>query len=262
VDPLIRERLGEAIDDNLLLHFTWIQARTEGMTVLRAADIVHTVSGLPSDSYNAVCRARFSAESVDRRIAETRAWFAERSLPFAWWVFLGDRPSDLGQRLAERGMGLAERQVAMAADLSQPPRAQRDLSVRRVATPEDLATFAALSAAGHSPTDPTTAEFYRRAAPGLLSAGSPCWFLLGCLGEEPVSALQLTMGPGPTAGCYNLVTHPDHRGRGIARALLTQGLLAARAAGADVAVLQATEGSHDWYRDLRFDTVGLIEEYL
>ena len=64
---------------------------------------------------------------------------------------------------------------------------------------------------------------------------------------------------GPTAQIEDVATHPEHRGRGYARAVVTKALEEARAAGCDLVFLGADPD--DWpkelYRKLGFDAVGL-----
>jgi ribosomal protein S18 acetylase RimI-like enzyme len=61
-----------------------------------------------------------------------------------------------------------------------------------------------------------------------------------------------------------VVTHPDHRGRGYASALVLAGVGLARAAGAEVVFLRAEEG--DWpqhlYRRLGFTDLGRAHTFL
>lgn len=262
MDSVAKQQLRGAVDANLLTHFTWIQHHTEGMTVVWHSDVVYTVSGLPSNRFNAACGARFVGATAEHRIRDTKQWFAERSVPLAWWIFLNDQPADLSSYLLRAGFGLADRQVAMAVDLTILSPATDSVKLSPVTTQPMLRGFVDISTAGQSPPDSSAGRFYSEAAGALLSAESPCRFFLGMIGEEPAAALQLTFGPDRTVGCYNLATLPRYRGRGIARSLLSQALWLARAEGATVGVLQATEGEHHRYRSLGFFDVGTIEEYL
>jgi ribosomal protein S18 acetylase RimI-like enzyme len=58
-------------------------------------------------------------------------------------------------------------------------------------------------------------------------------------------------------------THPSHRGRGLARAVVTAAVAAARGDGADLIVV--TADADDWprqlYARLGFEPVGLIERF-
>ena len=96
------------MEDNLHAHFAYLQARLPGMAVLDAPDLLLVDSGLPSDTFNQVARARLDPESAGRRIGEAVARFREAGRPFSWWVGPGSRPLDLPVRLAAHGLRLAE----------------------------------------------------------------------------------------------------------------------------------------------------------
>ena len=62
------DSLAAAADINLATHFSWVQQQTAGMRVRRSESLVLTDSGLPCDTFNAVCReqaARAGAHWID-----------------------------------------------------------------------------------------------------------------------------------------------------------------------------------------------------
>jgi len=60
--------------------------RRRGMTVFDQADLLIVDSGISSDTFNKMARARLQESDVDRRIAEAVAYFTGVQRPFAWWV--------------------------------------------------------------------------------------------------------------------------------------------------------------------------------
>ena len=56
------------------------------MTVFDQADLLLVDSGISSDTFNKMARARLQESDVDRRIAEAVAYFTGVQRPFAWWV--------------------------------------------------------------------------------------------------------------------------------------------------------------------------------
>ncbi len=169
--------LAAAADANLATHFTWVQQQTAGMRVRRSESLVLTDSGLPCDTFNAVCHARLERDSAAAAIRDALDWFAERSHPFSWWVGPGDQPGDLGERLEKAGLEPTESELAMVLELEAPPGidlAPNGLSIRRVSSAEELGEYARINAANWTPPDELVVEFYARGAPVLLHRRVPC----------------------------------------------------------------------------------------
>jgi ribosomal protein S18 acetylase RimI-like enzyme len=129
-----------------------------------------------------------------------------------------------------------------------------------VRTQAQLDALAEIAAANWSPPDPHVLMFYRRTAAVLLSAGAPQWFYVGYLHGEPVATAEATVH-GETVGLFNIATRAAFRGRGIGSMLTWQPLRDAKAAGCDLAVLQAASAGVGLYHRLGFVTFGEITEY-
>lgn len=250
-----------AADENLAMHFTWVQRQTGGMRAMLEDDLVRTECGMDCDTFNAVCRARLAPGATSRRISRAIEWFAGR--PFSWWVGPADVPWDLGRRLADAGLTGSETELAMSARLSKlradGPEAD-GLEIRRVATARGLADFASVVAANWWPPDENVVRFYELAAPLLLALGSPIHAYVGYAGGEAVAASELTVGGG-VAGLYGIATLEAHRRRGYATAMTLRPLLDARAEGLELAVLQASAAGAGVYRRVGFEEFGGITEY-
>lgn len=255
--------VAERADANFVVHATWVVERTTGMISKRSDRLVIADSGLPCDTFNFVCRARLDSASAAGAASAAVAYFDERGRPFSWWVGPADRPRELGALLQSVGLEPAEGELAMAMPLGELARdiaAVPGLEVRRVAGPEALETFAALSAANWTPPDPHVLAFYRLGAPTLLAGDSPQWLYLGYLGSEPVATAEATLSER-TVGLYNISTRPAYRGRGIGSAMTWRPLQDARTGGCDLAVLQAAPDGVGIYRRLGFRPFGDITEY-
>jgi hypothetical protein len=75
-----------AKERNLGEHIAFVQRSTPGMTVFDQADLLVVDSGISSDTFNKMARARLQESEVDHRIAEAVAYFTGVERPFAWWV--------------------------------------------------------------------------------------------------------------------------------------------------------------------------------
>ncbi len=79
----------------------------------------------------------------------------------------------------------------------------------------------------------------------LAEAGAR--FFVAFAGDVPASRCELYLGPG-IAQVEDVATLPEHRNRGLARAVVLRAVDAARAAGADLVFLHADE--EDWPKEL------------
>ncbi|SRR5216683_163946 len=128
------------------------------MTVFDQADLLVVDSGISSDTFNKMARARLQESDVDHRIAEAVAYFMGVERPFAWWVGPGSPALNLEDRLHDYGLEAKQYQMGMAMELwDLPPKLERlgDLTVRSVPCAEELTGFAGyLLRAGSRPTQP------------------------------------------------------------------------------------------------------------
>ena len=255
-------QLAQAADENFIVHASWAQYRTAGMTVIDDGQLLLTDAGLPTDTFNLICRARLTTDTAPARIAAALAYFQAVARPFCWWVGPADQPAMLGTLLLKAGLHQAETELAMAVELAAlrladaPP----DLEIRRVQTAQELADFAQVNAANWSPPDPLAIRYFQQTAPALLAPDGPQWFYVGYLDGQPVAASELTVGGG-VVGLYNICTLEAYRRRGFGLALTLQPLLDARAAGHTVAVLQAAAQGVNIYERIGFRAFGGITEY-
>lgn len=248
-----------AIENNLHEHIAFVQRSTPGMTIFDEEDLLAVDSGLVSDTFNKIARARLRESDADRRIAEAVAYFTDVERPFAWWVGPGSRPLNLEDRLHDYGLTATEYELGMATELRDlAPKADslgldslRDFTVRRVACAEDLTDFAGVIASNWEPPDQAVFGFYDSAAPLLIQDQCPMTLFVGYLDGDPVASGELFL-TGKIAGLYSVCTRKRCRGRGIGSALSWTVLDDARKRGISTAVLQSSDQGKGLYSRLGF----------
>lgn len=256
-------QLAEAADANLVTHMSWVQRRGAGMRVLGDDRLTIVDSGLPCDTFNFVCRARLTPETVRERVAGALAYFRGVGRPFSWWVGPADRPADLGDALRTAGLGAAESEVAMTADLDALPEstpAPDGLRIERARSREQVRDFAAINAANWDPPDADVTRYYEAAAGVLLADDAPLRLYVGYLGGRPVATAELTAAGG-VVGLYNIATLAAYRRRGIGGALTLRPLRDAGSEGYRTAVLQASSDGAGVYARVGFVPAGRYTEY-
>jgi GNAT superfamily N-acetyltransferase len=255
--------LWAAVEANMVAHMASLPSLLPGATVLTEPDLVLVDAGVPSDTFNVICGARFDPAAAEARIAGAIAHFHAKGTPFTWWVGPASRPFDLGARLVNHGLVDMEGELGMVLDLNRLPATATlpaGLTVRRVTSPRELAAFARVLAANWDPPDQAVIDFYARAAAVALAPDFPARFYVGYLDGEPVATSECFHGHG-VAGLYAVVTLSGARRRGVGTALTMVPLVEARAAGYQTATLQASAGGEGVYARLGFVPCGEFREY-
>ena len=132
------------------------------MIVLDQNELLLVDSGLPSDTFNKIGRARMNETDADGRIREAVGYFHRARRPFAWWVGPGSRPLDFEDRLRRHGLVSTESELGMALELRDLPaslNAPDNLVIRRVQSLNEIADFSAVFAANWEPFDSAVGAF-------------------------------------------------------------------------------------------------------
>jgi len=253
----------DAAEENLHGHISFVQRSIPGMTVLDHEDLLVVDSGLPSDTFNKIGRARLSESDADRRIAEAVSHFRRARRPFAWWVGPESRPLDLEDRLRRHGLVSAESELGMAMelrDLPPKPDASENLIIRRVQSLAEIADSSAVFAANWEPPDPAVLAFYTQAAPLLLKTECPMKLFVGYLDGQPVATSEQYIGGG-VAGLYSVATKKQFRRRGLGSALAWAAADHARRQDLSTMVLQSSDAGKGAYARLGFRACCHFAEY-
>ncbi len=255
--------LPEAMELNLADHAAHLPIHFQGSLVRDEASLLIVDSGVPSDTFNIICRTRLTEDDAERSIDTAINHFRSKGLPFSWWIGPTSTPADLGTRLAAHGLPLAETETAMWLDLSRLPDAAPvpvGVEIHRVRSPDHLAAYASVIAAGWDPPDQALIDVYARAADSALLPNSPARYHLGYLQGVPVATSECFLAHG-VAGIYNVATLTQARRRGIGTAITMAALKRARLEGYRTAVLQASAEGQGLYARLGFTACGEFREY-
>jgi GNAT superfamily N-acetyltransferase len=191
---------------------------------------------------------------LDERLAQCAEVFAAAGLPMVLRLTRFSRPVGLDDRLAERGYRrLDDTRVMVAPRLPAAPAAlPAGLQWQRLGP----AAFAeVVGVLRGSPPGQRAAQAERLAAAPVPYQG----WVLRRQEDQTVLACGQTAMEGSLVGLYDVFTHPEARGQGLARWLCTMLLAQSQAAGARVAYLQ-TEADNSPARTI-YHRLGFADAY-
>jgi ribosomal protein S18 acetylase RimI-like enzyme len=251
-----------SIEANLHGQIACVHRRQASMVIWDEPAFLLADSGLPSDTFNKVARARLARERCSEEIGRAAGHFKAVGRPFAWWVGPSSRPLDIEERLQEMGFCATELATGMGLVLRELREAPlpAGLQVERVSSLRHLEDLSCVLAQNWTPPDAAVAPFYQAAAPLILQPQSALRYFVAYLDGEPaaVSGLYLEGGVG---GIYSVATRRQFRRHGIGARLTWAAADEARRAGAALAVLQASPEGKEIYQRLGFQDCCCFAEY-
>jgi len=196
---------------------------------------------------------------LERRIATASVHFAQRRLPWAFWLcdaFLDRRLQRKSERVfARMGLTLSSELPAMVAESLVAP--WRQFPAMDIVAVEDESTRRAFCEIGatcfHVPLNWFEEVFDERM---FDRRDFVPW--LGSANGVPVATAATVFAAG-AIGVYNVGTLPSHRGRGIGEAMVRYAIAREKErSGTGRTVLQSTSYGYDLYRKMGYRAVGQV----
>ncbi|MEE9516050.1 MAG: GNAT family N-acetyltransferase [Candidatus Adiutricales bacterium] len=263
VTDLSPEKISRAIDANQIEGYTYFGQGPQA-EIHKESDLLWFVTGIPHPILNGVLTARFTEETLDRRIESTLNYFKSRGLPMMWWTGPATEPFDLADHLLAHGMTDGGDQPGMALDLGQleQNRPQPEgLIIGRVNNVSDLGEWLEPVRIGFELPDFVAEAVFNNFSRLNPKKDFPWRHYLGKLDGRTVAAATLFLGAG-VAGIYHMATLPQARRRGIASAMTLTALLEAREIAFRIGVLQSSNAGRGVYQRLGFKTYCSLGRYI
>lgn len=232
------------------------------ITVTERSGFLAVDSGLPSDTFNVlVVRDR----STSAELLATVDRFHAKAFPLALWYWQNPINDADHAAFLQHRLEYAETHVAMVADLPHiqtTPRAIDGLEIKLATTTDDIFQYGKLLADlwGASPEGSAVFASFQRLSQHQPSAFPALRHYLGILHGTIVATGLLFIG-SETAGIYDIVTHDDHRRRGIGSAMFQTLLHDARASNRRFCVLQASPDGLGIYSRAGFQAIGTVHTF-
>jgi len=257
----------DALEENLVEHVTLVPRSLGGARVSETRGLVLVDSGLSSETFNGILRARLDASDADEAIDAALDHFRSVDRPFTWWVGPASRPDDLEGRLGERGLQPLGERVGMTLALDELPREPplpEGLVLRRLTRIEHLQHFTSLLSNPPTQADDAVLAYYERAAPILFEASSPLQLFVAYDADEPAAAVEILQSPhaGNPRGFagVHLCTAAEHR-PGLELTISRAALDHARGNGATLGGILVAPEAQLPFSELGFQPVGRFAEF-
>lgn len=247
IDPRI-----SAVEDNLLAFY----AMCSDVPVFDrdpATDVLALHTAVPFPMFNAATGARFGADAT-RRTAEVADSFIAAGLPWLWWLTPSTTSPELEAVLDERGLGRDD-VPGMYVDLTTPIPVP-DVAGLTLARTADVDAYLDVMVPGFGMPD-----LVREPMGAVMLHVSEAINVVATLDGRDV-ACGTALLTGPTAGLYNIATLEDARGRGVGYAVTAKLLELAREAGAEHAILHASDAGKPVYERIGFVEVCTVPQYV
>jgi GNAT superfamily N-acetyltransferase len=193
---------------------------------------------------------------IGSEIEAVKAFFADRGVPWYWWLGPHPRPSDMGERLERHGLAFDRPSLpAMVALLpARCPPLNPDAQVWRATSRTDLAAASTIRRTAFRFPEDAALDYFEAMAGDWLRGNPARLYLVRLPGGPPAAIGALILGAG-VPGVYVMATLPEWRRRGLGKAILARILSDAAADGHHLIVLTASRFGYPLYRQFGFEHV-------
>jgi hypothetical protein len=203
--------------------------------------------GVPDRRFN-VFFIKEGTSNPDRLLQKGEQYFKSRNLPFRV-AFKHGLESDFLTPLSERGYREGRPDIVMTLmELQDKNTFQKDLTIKKVSTAEELAHFQEVAEKSYS-LPPGVGSF---AINDRILRLPDVEMFIGYTGDEPAS-ISMLFQTGPVAGIYWVGTLEKFRNRGFGKEITAAPLVAGKNRGCSFASLQASDLGKPVYEKMGFD---------
>lgn len=256
-----RAELIRLVDEHTLTVQAWLSSRSPVARKFSGKGIRASSTGFKLPLLNLTLGCNFpkgmSDEEIGSEVEAVKQFFAERNVPWYWWMNSEPAPKHIGQILEKHGLEYdAPPLPAMIAplkqDLSALPKYDESIRVWRAGSISDLQAASRIRRIAFGFKEGEALTYFEDMAQDWLSDESPARLYLAGLSEsEPVSIGAVSHAAG-IPGIYVMATLPEHHRKGYGKAILTALLQEAAHMEGDVVALTASDAGAGLYSQFGF----------
>lgn len=225
-----------------------------GLETQMAVQTTQVITGIPHPLLNLVLRAQFPIKESTHLIRSLINQFAERRLPFSWWVDRHSTPYKLGEQLQANGLsklGVFPGMGLFLKDLEISSFYPKNFKIEPVNTPEKMQLWGSVMQNTFHLPDSIRESYVAIYNKKGFGPGQPFDHFLGSVDGKPIASSTLFIYED-IAGIYNLTVLPDSRGHGYATAMIMNLLFQAQLRQCRLSVLQSSSMMVNVYKRLGF----------
>jgi GNAT superfamily N-acetyltransferase len=255
-----RGELIQLVERHTLTVQAWLSSRSPQAARFVGKGVKASSTGFKIPLLNLALGCDFPAETsekeVDEEIKAVVGFFAERNVPWYWWMSAQPSPKNIAQILEGHGLEYdAPPLPAMLASLESErsfPIHDENICVWRARSVEDLQAASVIRGVAFKFPAGEAATYFEDMPADWLDDSSPArLFLAGEDESKPVSIGAVIEGAG-IPGIYVMATLPEHHRKGYGKAILTRLLTEAKSAGGKMIALTASKAGFGLYSQFGF----------
>jgi ribosomal protein S18 acetylase RimI-like enzyme len=256
-----RDELIRITDAHTLDVQAWLSSRSPRAAKFQGQGVKASSTGLNIPLLNLALGCNFpegtSAEEVEAEIRSVRKFFAERNVPWLWWMSAKPSPANMSQILERQGFitdndPLPAMVAPISQDVSSFPSCPEDIQVWRAETIEDLKSASLIRRLAFRFTEGEALTYFEDMASDWLEDASRArLFLAGRERSAPVSIGAVIQGAG-VPGIYVMATLPENHRQGYGKAMMWKLMQEAKSCDSDIIILTASKSGFGLYKQFGF----------
>lgn len=253
------DQVARLTDQHTMEVQSWLASRSPHAERLENEGTKISSTGLNASILNAALGAEFPSNMNNAEIGKVikfvQDYFAERGVPWRWWLGPFAQPSDMTDRLERAGLKELSRLAGMATVLpTELPAINPEVRIRLATDRKDLREASRIRREAFKFAPGAALHYFEDMADDWLS-GDPARLYVGQVGDGPIAGIgALIVGEG-VPGVYVLATSPKWERQGIARGILTRILSDAKAEGYRLMALTAGRKASPLYWKFGFEPI-------
>jgi GNAT superfamily N-acetyltransferase len=255
-----RADLTELVSHHTMTVQGWLSSRSPRAVKFEGKGVKASSTGFNLPLLNLALGCDFPADvtqkEIDEEIEAIKRFFANRNVPWYWWMNANPSPKNIQEILRDHGLEyddppLPAMIASLKVDMSTLPNYPENICVWQARSVEDLKAASKIRRLAFRFPDGEALTYFEDMAADWLHNESVKLFLAGEDESVPVSIGAVIEGAG-IPGVYVMATLPDHHRKGYGKAILSSLIHESAVKGHEIMALTASEAGFGLYTQFGF----------
>ncbi len=265
-----RTELTELVSRHTMAVQGWLSSRSPQAAKFEGKGIKASSTGFNIPLLNLALGCNFPAntaqEEIDGEIESVKAFFADRNVPWYWWMNANPSPKNIRQILEKHGMEyddppLPAMIASLKVDVTNLPKYPENICIWQAESIEDLKAASRIRRLAFKFPEGQAISYFEDMASDWLNAKDVKLLLAGEDEASPVSIGAVIEAEG-IPGLYVMATLPDQHRKGYGKAILSKIMRDAAAQGHTMMALTASQAGFGLYSQFGFRHLFGFDFYL